>query len=716
MSLVVVQPVETMRDWARFYVEVCGWAVIPLWYLQGDGRCGCGDALCVRAGKHPWYGEDWDRPGVVADTGARVDFFWAEHPWNIGIVCDQSSWGAGVGGDLLVVHANGGAAVRQLGRLGEAVAGIVGLPKTLVANTPSGGQHVYFRLPREMAAAGGAVLADRFALDDFPGLSVLGRGGYVVAEPSVEVGGVWAFDPAHKSLAEAPVGLVAYLNDLELVSRFGDSLSQDSPWRRAVTRTDSDLGNGRRLVDGYGHKIRYSTGLGWGYWADRWIVGPRDSIAEKLVVESAKELPDVIDAEIRPLRDALAAAFAADDPEEIKRVSGAVKARESWKKQSASGAKIRECVGMASSDPRIMLEPSRWDADLHYFGVRNGVVDLRRGTLQPLMPGMLITKTSAVSFDVEARDARFESFLDFVTDGDRIYREWLQKAAGLTLTGESEQMFFMVYGPSGSGKSTWLDMMHSILGGYAVRLDAAAIAEKKGKSQSTNEESFGRAMLLGKRMVHVSELAENAELKSDFVKPLTGEGQITGRMPRGTEFEIPVTQKLWIGTNHKPFVKDDAIWRRVKVLPFENVPEVPDDSLRRWFSSVDGAAARAALAWMVRGAVAYYADRKFGACGPVDKYTTAYRHEEDLVLAFISGMYEEVEEGSAEEEPISMMDILTTYGAWATASGKPMLRADTLRRKLTDAGHAPSDVDGLVGGLRARGTVRTTALGPMHSV
>jgi putative DNA primase/helicase len=317
-----------------------------------------------------------------------------------------------------------------------------------------------------------------------------------------------------------------------------------------------------------------------------------------------------------------------------------------------------------------------------------------------------------VSFDVDARDARFDNFLDFVTDGDGIYRAWLQKAAGLTLTGESEQMFFMVYGPSGSGKSTWLDMLHSILGGYAVRMDATAIAEKKGKTQSTNEESFGRAMLLGKRMVHVSELAENAELKSDFVKPLTGEGQITGRLPRGVEFEIPVTQKLWIGTNHKPFVKDDAIWRRVKVVPFEKVPEVADDSLRRWFSAVDGEAARAALAWMVRGAVAYYADRHFGACGPVDKYTAEYRREEDLVLAFISGMYEVVD--PEEAEPMELNVIFNAYISWAAEAGKPLLREDNLRRKLTDAGHIPVDSGGMVVGLKPRAGARTTPLGPVY--
>ena len=533
-----------MRGWARFYVDVCSWAVIPLWYLREDGRCACGDVACTRAGKHPWYGEAWDREGHVADSGEKVDFFWADHPWNIGIVCDQSSWPDGSGDDLLVLHANGGAATKQLRELGEAVAGTVGLPKTLVARTPSGGRHLYFRLPEVMRAGGGAVFADRFALDDYPGLSVIGRGGYVVAHPSFEPAGQWDFDMSHKKVAEAPVGLVAFLNDLGLVSRFGDSLDQDSPWRRAVNRSDTDLGNGRRLVDHYGDRIRYSTGLGWACWYDKWMVGGRDSLAEKLVTEISKEIPKIIKTEIEPLHEELAAATTADDEEEAQRIRGVLRNRRNWLKSSASGAKIRETMNMAAADPRIVLEPSRWDADLHYLGVENGVLDLREGRLMPLQPNMLITKVSQVAFDATARDSRFDAFLDFVTDGDSEYKLWLQKVAGLTLTGEAEQHFYMVYGPSGSGKSTWLDLMNTILGSYAVRLDAHAIAEKKGKTQSTNEESFGRATLLGKRMVHVSELPENADLKSDFIKPLTGDGEITGRLPRGTEFSIPVTQKL----------------------------------------------------------------------------------------------------------------------------------------------------------------------------
>ena len=191
---------STMRSWATFYVDTCEWAVIPLWFMRDDGLCGCGDATCTRPGKHPWYGEEWDLPSNVADTKEKVEWFWADYPWNIGIICDQSSWPGVVygGGDLLVIHANGGTAAKQLRRLGEDTAGVVGLPRTLTTVTPSGGSHLYFRLPEKMREAGGAVYADRYALDDYPGLSVLGRGGHVVAQPSVEPMGRWAFDPSTK--------------------------------------------------------------------------------------------------------------------------------------------------------------------------------------------------------------------------------------------------------------------------------------------------------------------------------------------------------------------------------------------------------------------------------------------------------------------------------------------------------------------------------------
>jgi hypothetical protein len=157
----------------------------PIVELDGARRCGCGDAACKRAGKHPaetWKHIPADRPelvptasqGVGIATGARSGVF---------VV------------DLDVK--NGIDGIAALAKLGE-------IPPTRAVATPSGGFHLYFKhpgFPVRNSAPNSNPLA--------PGVDVRGEFGYVVAPGSPHVNGGRYSVAADLPIADAPAWLLS---------------------------------------------------------------------------------------------------------------------------------------------------------------------------------------------------------------------------------------------------------------------------------------------------------------------------------------------------------------------------------------------------------------------------------------------------------------------------------------------------------------------------
>jgi hypothetical protein len=142
-----------------------GWPVLPL-HTPGDGgRCSCGRGDCPTPGKHPRT-----RHGLRdASTNAPwIRAWWAAWPdANVGVAT----------GRLVVVDvddAKGRAALAALEQDHEP------LPRTLTAASGRGA-HLYFRAGTQRVANSVGRLG--------AGLDVRGRGGYVVAPPSLHADG-----------------------------------------------------------------------------------------------------------------------------------------------------------------------------------------------------------------------------------------------------------------------------------------------------------------------------------------------------------------------------------------------------------------------------------------------------------------------------------------------------------------------------------------------
>ena len=453
-------------------------------------------------------------------------------------------------------------------------------------------------------------------------------------------------------------------------------------------RSLSDVGNGRRLVDTFGAGTRYTSGLGWFVWKNGYWKPDTEDLE---IQELAKKIAPIISSEVVRYKDER------DHGDIIK-----------WAHASRANARIRNAVESAKSDPRIGVPVEYWDKDDTVLGVLNGVIDLKTGDLLNGRPDLLITRRAPVTYTRGHRNSRWEEFLDFATGGDKELQEWLQKAAGYTLTGLSKyDIMFLVYGPPGSGKNTFVEALVKCLGTqqYAWPLDSTILAQGDGNAMSTD--LYHWAQLRGRRAVWVDELPESERIKENAVKKLTGSSEISARSPGEAPFSFQSKAKLWISTNNRPIITDDAMWRRMRPVPFVHVPKKPDPGLKEYIFDPEGGLP-AVLAWAVEGAMMILNSPEpdaLGWCKVVSDAADKYRKNEDRIGLFLNEKTKEVENSS-----VLIKTMYETYRNWAMSRGEKPMTQIAFHRKLNERGLT---IDGEGSAAKIMGRERVGGAGPM---
>lgn len=434
--------------------------------------------------------------------------------------------------------------------------------------------------------------------------------------------------------------------------------------RRSLT----DTGNGRRFVDIYGKAVRYTPGLGWFNWNGTYWRPDKEDLEMQ---ELAKQLPRHIASEVRNYEE-----------HEQQEMINVVK----WSAQSRANTKIAATIKSANSDPRVVTDIELWDGDAHLLGVMNGVVDLKTGDLMQGRPDLHITKRAPVSYMPGLRNVRWEQFIDFATGGDKELQDWIQRAVGYTLTGLSNQdVMFLVFGPAGSGKNTFVETIFEALGSeqYAGSLPSQELAANNGNVKSSSE--YYMAALRGKRMIWVDELPESERINENQVKALTGSSTLSGRNPGGEPFTFKAQGKLWVTTNHRPIINDDAMWRRLRPIPWSHVAENPDPDLKAYLVDPNGGLP-AVLSWAVEGAIKYLgssARDPLGWCTAVREAADIYRKNEDRI-----GIFLDEETKQSEGASVQIKGLYSIYRMWSEERGERPMTQIAFQRKLTDRGLA----------------------------
>lgn len=262
----------------------------------------------------------------------------------------------------------------------------------------------------------------------------------------------------------------------------------------------------------------------------------------------------------------------------------------------------------AVQDGMSIANPGLLDADPWLLGVRNGVVNLRTGTLLQPDPSMLISRQAGAAFEPNARCDRWLKLLQEVFCGNAELIEFVRRAVGYSLTGlVDEEIAFLLFGDGANGKSVIANILHGVFGEYAVTVRACLLA-RDGKGGSSDAERE-KAKLPGARLALINEVGLSDVFDDQRMKELNSRERISARMLYGESFEFLPTHKIWLRGNHAPGVLDsgDAFWRRIALIRFERKfaphERVADLDRRILESEREGV-----LAWAVQGCLEWQRD------------------------------------------------------------------------------------------------------------
>jgi putative DNA primase/helicase len=357
--------------------------------------------------------------------------------------------------------------------------------------------------------------------------------------------------------------------------------------------------------------------------------------------------------------------------------SATVKRVAAYRSRSRSDA----VVTIARRLPDIAAEADEFDRHRDLLVCANGVVDLRTGALSGHDPALRMTKTTGVPFEPTAWHADVEAV---VSVADPEVCAWLQTLFGYSATGHvSEDVLPVFDGRGSNGKTTLLEAVSGALGEYA-----SAAPQRLLMKSGANEHPTLLADLFGRRLVTIEETAEGGSLNVDQMKALTGGSSIKARFIARDYFEFQPTHQLVVATNHRPAVNsvEHATWRRLRLVPFPHRYARPermrpgdrpvDLKLRHRLSQP--AQRTAMLAWIVAGAVRWYAD---GLNEPADvaAITEDWRNSEDVVHRFA--------EDRLSFEPdarVGLSEMFAAYAAWCENEGRPAGSLKEFTKRVED--------------------------------
>ena len=374
---------------------------------------------------------------------------------------------------------------------------------------------------------------------------------------------------------------------------------------------------------------------------------------------------------------------------ESEKTQDPAKALRRWARQSGNFGRRQAMLELLKTFPGMTVKPDFFDRDPYLLNCKNGTVELKKGRLRTHRREDYITKIAPVDFDEKADCPLWLRFLDKTFGVESDITPYLQRILGYSLTGDmSEQCFFILYGEGANGKSTLLETVRYVLGDYGKKAAPEAFFEKRNDASA----GYEVAALEGARFVISDETQENRRLDEGIVKRITGGDMVSCRHMRQDFYEYTPTYKIFLATNHTPVIKgnDSGIWRRVRLIPFDN--QINDDERDPYLKEKLKEEAPGILSWMVRGCIEWQ-ERK-GLFPPLEvvNATEDFRSEQDVLGGFIDDRC--VVDAS---EFIEKNRLYKEYVNWCTANEQSPLSLTNFTRKLKSKGYKTkktSDVNG----------------------
>ena len=372
----------------------------------------------------------------------------------------------------------------------------------------------------------------------------------------------------------------------------------------------NDTGNAHRFIELFGEDLRYNfdnkiwmtwNGKYWQYDVTESVKNLIEILAEKIMYESSSM----------------------NDAEQWARV---IKNVQHIYSSAGKEALLKEARHIAG----IPVLNSDFDKDPCLLCTESGVINLKTNRIIEFDRNQMISMSTNYEIDRSKRPVLFEKFLkEIFVDDDVVH--YIHKAMGYSITNLTrEQCMFILHGDGNNGKSLLLDVIKTVLGGYAITSKPQLLTESNFGTQNSEE----IARLNGKRFCAVEEIKSGDKMDEQIVKSLTsGIGNQVARFLYANSFEFPVTCKFWMATNYEPVIRgnDKGIWRRIVKIP------VPTDFTGREDKDLREKLLQEApqiLGWLVEGYEMYMLE---GLIQPdaIKQATSDYRKEMDIVQQWI---------------------------------------------------------------------------------
>jgi putative DNA primase/helicase len=340
--------------------------------------------------------------------------------------------------------------------------------------------------------------------------------------------------------------------------------------------------------------------------------------------------------------------------------------------------RITAMLKLSISEPDMAVTDRELDSDPYLLGVTNGAVDLRTGNIQPNIPSLKITRYCNASFDSSATCKNWLDFLDQIFDSDAETIACVQRLLGLTLLGVSnEEVLIICYGHGANGKSVFSNVVHNIMGGYAVTAPSTLLTARRADDTGARNDL---AALAGARCVSINELQAGDRLDEQIVKAIAGREPIAARFMYREFFQFLPSFTPWLRTNHKPIItgEDDGIWRRLVMLKFGRKFKLADQDPHledKLLTERDGI-----LGWMIAGAPIYL---KYGIKPSKTMLAelSTYRNESDLLGEFLADKTK-----SAPSEQVQQLLLFSRYSNWCAETGVRPMSKKQFTQRLAERG------------------------------
>lgn len=420
-----------------------------------------------------------------------------------------------------------------------------------------------------------------------------------------------------------------------------------------------------RLADKFKGKLLFVPQIGWHVWdRQRWALDDKGAATRAVLAVLKKALADsLLDQDLR--RD-------------VRKCEGA--------------SAIRGVLDIAATLEAFVCSHDDLDADPYLLNTANGTLDLRIMRLRPHDPADRITAITRGAFRPEETGGEWSSFLEQVLP-DKEVRAFLQRVVGVSLLGKVVEHILPIWiGTGANGKSVCYGALLHALGDYAAPAEPELFTSREGAHP------VGQMDLMGCRFVVVSESDKDRRLAEATMKRLTGGDRIKARHMRQGFVSFRPSHTAVLVTNHLPKVSgdDEAIWRRMRVVPFTVV--VPEDQRDGRLGEHLELEADAVLAWAVAGYADYIArGDKLAEPDSVLIATKAYRTDSDALARFLD---ECCYVNPNVKVPVS--DLYDRWERWSALDRAEPLNSKQFGQALDRRGLAPSRVSN---GKRWRGGI-----------